>query len=131
MEVIWTDLNSINNSDGRFWISPAQAERCKLSDGMKIMIVDGDEVWDAVVHRTDSENSNDRWSAELTSEAVSLSETEYKWLNIGISNGMCVGESIAARSAIRRMTELGYDPDEICRIFSLSEEMKRELSKKP
>ena len=122
MVVIWTDLNSINEEDGGYWISPAKAERFKLTDGMKIKLVDGDEMWDAVVHRTNSQNSNERWSAELTSEAVSLSEEEHKWLEIGISNGICVGKDIVARSFIQRMLELGYDRDEIGRIFGLSEE---------
>ena len=127
MVVIWTDLNSINEADGGYWISPAKAERFKLTDGMKIKIVDGDEMWDAVVHRTNSQNSNERWSAELTSEAVTLGEEEHKWLEIGISNGMCVGKDLVTRSVIWRMLKLGYDRDEIGRIFGLSEEMIRQL----
>ena len=122
MVVIWTDLNSINEADGGYWISPAKAQRFKLTDGMKIKIVDGDEMWDAVVHRTNSQNCNDRWSAELTSEAATLGEEEHKWLEIGISNGICVGKGIVARSLIGRMLELGYSADDIRRIFGATEE---------
>ena len=50
MKIVWTDLNSINEVDGRYWISNTKAERFGLSDGMKIKIVDGDEMWDAIVH---------------------------------------------------------------------------------
>ena len=41
MEVVWADLNSINEVDGRYWISQTNAERFKLSNGMKIKIVMG------------------------------------------------------------------------------------------
>lgn len=125
MEVVWADLNSINEVDGRYWISQTNAERFKLSNGMKIKIVDGDEVWDAVVHSTNSEKSSDLWSVELIGDAELLGETEYKWLNIGISNGMCTGEDLVVRSAAQRMIALGYDMDEIDRILILNEEQKR------
>jgi len=59
MEIVWTDINSINEADGRYWISQTKAERFKLSDEMKIRIVDGDEICDAVVHTTDSDNCSD------------------------------------------------------------------------
>jgi len=125
MEVVWADLNSINEVDGRYWISQTKAERFKLSNGMKIKIVDGDEVWDAVVHSTNSEKSSDLWSVELIGDAELLGETEYKWLNIGISNGICTGEGLVVRSAAQRMIALGYDIDEIDRILILNEEQKR------
>lgn len=125
MEVVWADLNSINEVDGRYWISQTNAEYFKLSDGMKIKIVDGDEVWDAVVHSTNSEKSSDLWSVELIGDAELLGETEYKWLNIGISNSMCTGEDLVVRSAAQRMIALGYDIDEIDRILILNEEQKR------
>ena len=130
MEVVWTDLNSINEADGRYWISQTKAERFKLSDGMKIKIVDGDEIWDAVVHSTQSENSSDLWSAELTGEAELLGEEEYKWLDIGISNGICTGKDLAIRSAAQRMISLGYDLDEIDKILVLNEEQKRQLKRR-
>jgi putative RNA 2'-phosphotransferase len=125
MEVVWADLNSINEVDGRYWISQTNAERFMLSDGMKIKIVDGDEVWDAVVHSTNSGKSSDLWSVELIGDAELLGETEYKWLNIGISNGICTGEDLVVRSAAQRMIALGYDIDEIDRILILNEEQKR------
>ncbi len=125
MEVVWADLNSINEVDGRYWISQTKAERFKLSNGMKIKIVDGDEVCDAVVHRTNSEKSSDLWSVELIGDVELLGETEYKWLNIGISNGICTGEDLVVRSAAQRMIALGYDIDEIDRILVLNEEQKR------
>lgn len=125
MEVVWADLNSINKVDGRYWISQTNAEHFKLSDGMKIKIVDGDEVWDAVVHSTNSEKSSDLWSVELIGDAELLGESEYKWLNIGISNGICTGEDLVVRSAAQRMIALGYDIDEIDRILILNEEQKR------
>lgn len=129
MEVVWTDLNSINEVDGRYWISQTKAEYFKISDGMKIKVVDGDEVWDAVIHSTKSENSSDLWSAELIGEAELLGEEEYKWLNIGISNGICAGKDLVIRSVAQRMIELGYDLDEIDRILILNEEQKRQLNR--
>lgn len=125
MEVVWIDLNSINEVDGRYWISQTKAERFKLSDGMNIKIVDGDEVWNAVVHSTNSENCSDLWSVELIGESELLGEAEYRWLNIGVSNGICTGEDIVIRSAAQRMISLGYDIDEIDRILILNEEQKR------
>lgn len=125
MEVIWTDLNSINEVDGRYCISQTQAERFKLSDGLKIKIVDGDEVWDAIVHSTNSKNCSDLWSVELIGDAELLGESEYKWLDIGISNGICTGKDLVIRSAAHRMIAHGYDLDEIDRILTLNEEQKR------
>ena len=76
MKIVWTDLNSINEVDGRYWISNTKAERFGLSDGMKIKIVDGDEMWDAVVHSTNSVKSSDMWSAELLGESKIIGEKE-------------------------------------------------------
>ncbi len=125
MKIVWTDLNSINEVDGRYWISNTKAERFGLSDGMKIKIVDGDEMWDAIVHSTDSAQSSDMWSAELFGESEIIGEKELNWLETGISNGICVGQDFAVRSAAHRMIVLGYDIDEIDRILILNEEQKR------
>ena len=125
MKIVWTDLNSINEVDGRYWISDTKAEHFKLSDGMKIKIVDGDEIWDAVVHRTDSAESSDMWSAELLGESEIIGDKELNWLEAGISNGICTGQDLAVRSAAHRMIALGYDIDEINRILVLNEEQKR------
>lgn len=92
--IISIDTNSIVEENGEIYLSEDKVHYFKLEDGMSVEAYMDDEVWQAVIHKFTSSNNTDLWYVKLGTLKENLSNEQYKWCNVGFSNGFCLGSEL-------------------------------------
>lgn len=83
-----------------------------------------DEGWQAVVHKFTSSNNTELWYVELGALKEKLSDEQYKWSDVGFSNGFCLGRELEQKGIIQRMLDLGFDLETIDKIVFMNAETR-------
>lgn len=122
--IISIDTNSIVEENGGIYLSEEKVRYFKLDDGMSVEAYMDDEVWRAVVHKFTSSNNTDLWYVKLGTLKERLSNEQYKWSNVGFSNGFCLGSELEQKGVIQRMLDMGFDLDTIDKIVCMSAETR-------
>mgnify|MGYP003300251499 CR=1 FL=1 len=128
MTAIQIDANLVHDENGEIYISTSTVEYFHLKDGEKVIVYEGDEIWNAIIHSFISENKK-LWYVELCEPFGILSEQQKEWNYVGYRNGFCKGEGIAKSWIIQQMISLGYSLDEIEKIVTMNEELKDKVMK--
>ena len=124
-KIISIDTNSIVEENGGIYLSEDTGRYFKLDDGMSVEAYMDDEVWEAVVHKFTSLNNTDLWYVKLGKLKEHLSNEQYKWSNVGFSNGFCLGRELEQKGVIQRMLDMGFDLDTIDKIVCMSAETRK------
>ena len=93
MITIQIDANLVHDENGEIYLSTAIAEYFRLSDGEKVLAYEGNEIWNAIIHRFVLENK-ELWYVELCDLFGTMNQYQEEWNNIGYQNGFCTGAEI-------------------------------------
>lgn len=99
MITIQIDANLVHDENGEIYLSTATAEYFNLRDGEKVLVYEGNEIWNAIVHKFVLGNK-ELWYVEIEKSKI-----------------------------IQRMISTGYCIDEIETVINLNEELKERVKK--
>lgn len=129
MKTIHIDANSIHEENGEIYLSDAKVKFFNLYDSMKVIAYEGEDVWNAIIHKFISPDKCEKWYVELSDLKETLNENQTEWNTISFMNGVCLGEEIERSVIIQRMIDLGYTLDEIDKIVCMDNTMKSRARK--
>jgi hypothetical protein len=128
MRTIQIDANLVHDENGEIYLSTAVVEYFNLCDGEKVLAYEGNEIWNAVIHKFVLENK-ELWYVELCDLFGTMNQYQEEWNNIGYQNGFCTGAEIEKSKIIQNMISNGFCMDEIEKVINLNEELKERVKK--
>lgn len=128
MIAIQIDANLVHNENGEIYISTSDAENFKLSEGEKILVYEGCEIWHAIVHSFISENKR-LWYIQLSDIYGTMNSEQKEWNYTGYINGYYTGIEVAKKQIINQMISKGYCFEDIEKVISMNEELKDKVKK--
>lgn len=129
MKTIQIDANSIHEENGEIYLSEAKVKFFNLHDEMKVIAYEGEDVWNAIIHKFILPDKCEKWYVELCDLKETLDENQNEWNTIGFMNGVCLGEEREKSMITQRMIDLGYTLDEIDKIVCMNDEMRSKARK--
>ena len=87
MRTIQIDANLVHDENGEIYLSTAVVEYFNLCDGEKVLAYEGNEIWNAVIHKFVLENK-ELWYVELCDLFGTMNQYQEEWNNIVEENSV-------------------------------------------